>query len=415
MSDAYVPLLDALAADSEPIVAAVVADVALPGDDPVAVAALVRPAVEGLIAGLGRGPALPGADLGRLHREGAAAARSGEGVAAPIDRYLSSGWAIWDVATRHPSADPAALAALGAALLRAGDAAAAAIAEGHGEAEREMAARTASARRALVDDLLDLVPGDSEAIARLTRRAIGLGIDHGAACTVVVAWLGRELEDVGPEAARIERALARPVRHPSARSSPPPMIAARRGRLVLVTSEGVAQTTLHRLLADLADGGGWAAVSGGAAQGLASVAGIVADALAALRIVERIGPAVTVVDAADMALGRAMLADPARLDAAVERELGPLLRAPRAGRELVATIAAYVANRQNVRATARALGLAPRTVTYRLRRIETLLGRRLDGPTIRRLLTALMALDLLEATSQGRGRSADRLQPTTGG
>lgn len=401
----YRPLLEALAGDTGPIVAEVVADVTAPGADRAASAALVRPAVDGLLASLARGPELSGPDRRRLRAEGAAAARRGEPVAAPIDRYLSAGWAIWDAATRHPTAGPAALATLGAALLRAGDAAAAAIAEGHGETERLVASRAASARRAFADDLLDLARGDRDGLARLVRRAVGLGVDPAARYAAIVAWLGRDLPDAGPEADRIERALARPgrrvqagpggVAQSQASGTAGPIVSARRGRLVLVVPvrRGIG-VAMGGLLADIADGRHWAAARSDA-EGIEGVAGAVAEAMDALAVVERRGPADTLVDASDTALERALSADPVLLAIAVDRELGPLIRAPRSSRQLLETLSAYLGSRQNVRATARALGVAPRTVTYRLQRIEGLLGRRLDGPATRRLAAALLARELL--------------------
>ena len=49
------------------------------------------------------------------------------------------------------------------------------------------------------------------------------------------------------------------------------------------------------------------------------------------------------------------------------------------GEELIETLEVYLGSKQNIRETARRLHLAPRTVAYRLERIETLLGVRLDG------------------------------------
>jgi DNA-binding PucR family transcriptional regulator len=103
-----------------------------------------------------------------------------------------------------------------------------------------------------------------------------------------------------------------------------------------------------------------------------------------------------VLDETDVALELAILADRHRLAAAVEHELGPLLDAPRAGTRLVETFRAWLDHRQNLQATARALGIAPRTVAYRLERVERLTGRPLDGPAVRRLATAVFAADLLD-------------------
>ena len=95
-----------------------------------------------------------------------------------------------------------------------------------------------------------------------------------------------------------------------------------------------------------------------------------------------------------LALERALLADPALLRSAIDAELGPLLTAPRAA-GLVETLETYLGERENVRATARRLGVASRTVTYRLERIERLLGGRLDADRRLRLATVLFARRLL--------------------
>jgi hypothetical protein len=392
----YASLLDALAEALEPVVAEVVADVRGPDEDPAAVMALVRPAVERLVAILAAGPEPTESDLARLRLEGGETARTGNPVAGPIDRYLSAGWALWDAATRRPAVEPSALASLGSALLRTGDAAAAAIAEGYGEAERELAGQAASARRAFVDDLLGLAPGDAVAMARLTRRASTLGIPASIAWQPTVAALDAELEDGGPEASRVERALARPERALAGSIVVGPIVAARHGRLVILQPlDRRPPVDPAPILGALAGGDGWVAVRGGMAEGLAAVAGAVDDAFAGLDVASRTGARGRIVESADLALERALLADEATLREAVDRELGPLRDAPRNGAALVDTLRAWLDERQNLQATARRLRVAPRTVAYRLVRVERLTGRRLDGPAIRRLATALVADDLL--------------------
>jgi DNA-binding PucR family transcriptional regulator len=81
-----------------------------------------------------------------------------------------------------------------------------------------------------------------------------------------------------------------------------------------------------------------------------------------------------------------------------QRELGPLLADQRMGEELIETLEVYLGSKQNIRETARRLHLAPRTVAYRLERIETLLGVRLDGEITMRLGAALIALRVTRET-----------------
>ena len=101
----------------------------------------------------------------------------------------------------------------------------------------------------------------------------------------------------------------------------------------------------------------------------------------------------------DLLLERALLSDERLLRAAVDRELGPILGAPRNGEELLRTVAAYIASRQNLRTAARELGVGVRTVSYRLTRVEELLGRPLAGEIVLRVTTALLARSLLDPTS----------------
>jgi DNA-binding PucR family transcriptional regulator len=112
-------------------------------------------------------------------------------------------------------------------------------------------------------------------------------------------------------------------------------------------------------------------------------------------------------------LERALLADQDLARAAVAHELGPLLGAPRGGEELVRTLEVYVAVGQNVRRAARDLGVAPRTVAYRLTRIAELLGGRLEGARLLRLASALELRRLLGPgpVSAAIRKQAGRLPP----
>jgi DNA-binding PucR family transcriptional regulator len=69
-----------------------------------------------------------------------------------------------------------------------------------------------------------------------------------------------------------------------------------------------------------------------------------------------------------------------------------LLTDPRMGEELIETLQVYLGSKQNIREAARRLHLAPRTVAYRLERIESLLGETLEGDVTLRLSAALLAL-----------------------
>lgn len=414
-SPLYRPLLEALLADLEPIVAEVSRDVARAGEDPAGAAPAARRAIEHTIRGLLAAEELGPADLAAMHDEGARAAREGESLQLVLDRYLTAGWVLWGAATRQVPPDVVALSALGTALLKAGDAAAAVLAAGYGAAEREIAARTASARREFVDELLELTAGDREAIARVTRRAAHFGLDPSASYRLVVAGIGRDVDDESPEVDRIVRLLSRPARSLAAPvdgrgavatpgATGAPIVATKRERLVIIVrTDWPLVGLLDDALRQLVGGDGWTAVETSPADGLAGVGVAFAPLLGSLLVAERLGIRGRRLDADELLLERALLADEALLAAAVRHELGPILHAPRSGAELVATLEAFLSSGQNVRATARVLQLAPRTVSYRLERIERLLGAPLTGERLARISAVLFARRLVSGPA-GRSR-----------
>ncbi len=407
----YADLLEALRLELDPIVVEIVRDVAGPDEDLEALAASTRAAVESTIAALLRAEELSGAELSHLRLAGSRAAREGESLHRLLDRYLTSGWVLWAAATDRSTGSRAAVAALGTALLKAGDAAAAALGEGYADAEREIAARTGAARREFLDHLLDLPPGDPAAVARIARRAAHFGFAASETYRVLVAGIGRELEDESPEILRVALALDRPSRSGGDRASSLPIMATKRGRLVLLARAnwpGVA--ALDLVLDELAGPHGWLAVEAPRATSLAAVAGAFGVAFDALLVAERLGLGGRH-SADDLLLERALLADERLLRAAVERELGPILDAPRNGEELLRTVEAYLAARQNLRTAARLLGVGVRTVSYRLVRVEELIGRAMAGEVVLRLSTALFARRLLDPDARPMpGRSGDAVR-----
>ncbi len=403
----YAALLHRLEDATDALVSEVVHDVALPDEDPAAVAALVRPVVRWTVDALSESELLPPERLALLREEGGRAAAVGESLQRLLDRYLSTGWVVWGAATRAATtADAPAIPPLGTALLKAGDAAAAAIAGGYGETERALALRAAGARREFMDELLDLAPGDAEAGARVRRRAVDFGLDPAAMYRLVVASLGRDVADGGPDLADLTAALASPERLPPRRPGsrspdrPPgePLIATRRGRVVvLVPTDGPLPEPMASALVRLA-GTAWLAVAAPAVVGfgrLGEAYGTAVEALAVAARLDRTG----LMDADEVLLERALLADEPLLAAAVARELGPILGASRNGRALLETLEAFLASAENLRATARLLGVAPRTVAYRMARIGRLLGGPVRGARLQRLATAFLAARLLPAAA----------------
>jgi hypothetical protein len=314
-----------------------------------------------------------------------------------LDRALSAGWLLWQDAAGRGVLSIEGLTALGEALLRTGDAAAAALADGHAAAEREIATRSASALRELLDELLALVPTDEAGRARLVRRLAASGVPVDRPLTVVLVEAGRDLADGDAAVAEVTRRLGRGslagLGDPRALAgpSPLPVVAAAHGRLVVLVPGGRPGVDVASALDLLGDG--WVATSA-AAAGLFDVGEAAREAGTSLAVVLRGGHLRTVVPARSTTLERAMLAEPALLRAALDVELGPLTAAPRSA-GLVETLEAYLGERENVRATARRLGIAPRTVAYRLERIERLLGAPLDADRRLRLAAALFGRRLV--------------------
>ncbi|HKF84307.1 MAG TPA: helix-turn-helix domain-containing protein [Candidatus Limnocylindrales bacterium] len=396
----YLLPLIALAADDAAratLALAVARDVSRGADPDADDVATAAAAVDWLVASLRTGPAPGLRALRTLRDEAAAAARAGRPMQPVLDRALSAGWVLWGWVAAGSDLTADGLRALGDALLRTGDAAAAAIADGHAAAEREIATRSASALRELLDELLDLAGSDEAARGRLARRAGELGIPVDRPLTVVVADAGRDLADGDPAVVEVARRLvpgaAPAIGDPRSLGAAiaGPVVAATHGRLVVIHPTGARAPDVGGALDAL--GEDWTATAS-PADGLLTAGQAARDATAALAVARRIGWRKGIVAAASLGLERALLAEPALLRAAVDRELGPLVTAPRGG-TLVDTLEAYLAERENVRAAARRLGIAPRTVAYRLERIERLLGGRLDADRRLRLATTLFARRVL--------------------
>lgn len=377
-------LLSRLRGDLRGLAEEVAADVGEPSE-------VLEPVVGHVLDGLAGPGRLSQAELARLQAEGAAAARAGRPVRQAIDRYLSTGWVIWDQALRSAERpDREVLAALGAALLRAGDDAAAALAAGHTEAETRLARQAGSARRAVIDELLGPAPTDAEAAIRRGQRATTLGLEPEAPYRLVVVRAADAVEDQDGRVEAVERILARA---PSRQAS---LVTARQGDLVLILADPWRSPgSLDETGAALRKVGAWWAVDAGPVR-IGELGATLTAARSGIEVCQRLDREGRIVPLADLALERAMLVDPALLRGGVATWLGPILGAPRGGEALVATLEAWLAAGQSVTATARALGLGARTVSYRLERIAALLGRpSLDPQTRLRLATALVGQRLL--------------------
>lgn len=385
MQQERVPI-EALEARATSIAAVVARDIAAATGAPAPNLAAARVAVDWLLAELRAGDGVRLVALDALRDEARRAAATGLPVASVLDPYLSAGWAIWETAVGLPEA-VRFLPRLGGVLLRAGDAAAAAIAAAYADAEASHAARTASARREFLDELLNARPGDPS-LPGLARRAPTYGLAAGVAVRAVLAAADWDLIDDDPAVGRLAAELG-------PRAS---MVATDRGRaLALVRVDAFRDTAVRSALDGALGTGRWSAVAVTADGGLPGIGQAVATAHAALAIAVRLGRRGTIEPPETTLLEQALLADEEPLARAVEGVLAPLVTTPRTGAALVQTLRVYLETAGNRRETARRLGLAPRTVAYRLRRIEARLDMRLAGPGLLRLAAALFVLDLLDS------------------
>ena len=113
-------------------------------------------------------------------------------------------------------------------------------------------------------------------------------------------------------------------------------------------------------------------------------------------------PAASALGYAEVAFRAVALDNEATARMYAEHELRPLRAAGSRTAELTATLTAYARSGLNARLTAKALGVAERTVRYRLDRLDELLGPGFRG-RLPELVLAIALADALAVQQQGRG------------
>jgi hypothetical protein len=393
-------LIEAVARDVDRLCMLVAEDVGERPDD-------VRPDVELAVRLLATPEQQrPVTDLARteLMARGAAGAERGMPTERLIDRFMSVLPAIWNAALELDP-EPAALQELGSWLLRGADIGALAIAQGYAGRDRAVVARDATARRAFLEELLTSIAHDPAAATRLRRLATRYGIDPTVAYRLILISIPPSTPD--DEAHDLADRLASRVDAPStadqARSTSsllglPQVIGRGRRIVVLARADWPGVLRLREALDELTPG--WVAVGSASVDGVDGLSLALAGLVETLRAAERVGRPGWIEHADDLAVERLLLLDESLLRQIVDRELGPLIEDPRMGGELVDTLRVYFDAGENMRETARRLHLAPRTVAYRLARIEELLGRPLEGELRSRLSIALLAYRALGGTGR---------------
>ena len=309
-----------------------------------------------------------------------------------------------------------------------------AVTDGYRAAERDIVARDAEARRGALQELLGVVPADSVTTARLRRVAMRHGLNPDGSYRLIAIAPSPEADPI-PERPGIGdeelEVLAGRIGHLLGSTAPGaegvgagirlPAVLPFHGRVAVLARADWAGLTrvpsvLDAVLGGLAASAGparrrgkaaapattpqaWVAVGSDIVDGVAPLAETYADIVDATRTARRLGLRGWIADPERLAVERLLLADSDLADAAVRRELGPLLADERMGTELVDTLQAYFDAGENMREAARRLHLATRTVAYRLDKIEGLLGEPINAETRRRLSVALMVQRLRDTSS----------------
>jgi hypothetical protein len=367
---------------------------------------------------------------------GAIAARTDRRLVLFLARYGAIRHINWErcvAAMRAGRLDPDTLAEYGRYLFLWSELTSLVVTDGYRTAERDILARNAEARRSALQELLGVVATDATTTARLRRVAVRYGLNPDQAYRLV-AIAPRPEADPTPDRPGIDQTdldlLASRIGHLLGSMAPGaegvgagirlPAVFPLNGRIAVLAREdwaGLARVpeVLDTVLGSLAAAAtptrrrgraeaveapapaAWVAVGSPAIAGATSLAATYADLVDATRTARTLGLRGWIPDPERLAIERLLLQDRALADAAIRRELGPLLDDERMGAELVATLQAYFDAGENMREAGRRLHLATRTVAYRLQRVETLLGGSIDMEARRRLGVALMAYRLRAA------------------
>lgn len=365
-------------ADPDTVAADVLADVAAAAaqDSGGVPAELLGDFLPVVVAAVVAGRPVPPPDVRRYRSLGDRAARQGVALRAVLDLYLSAAWRLWPHLPSVLAAQdrPDGVVVAGQVMLHAADDVVAALTEGYQLARRALVRTQESARREFIDDLL----GGTADVVGLLHRADGFGLDLTGPYAVVTIDAQRAFDDGLPLIATLERAIS------GVQGDAQTLLASKEGRLAVVFAapdraaiEHVV-TRLGEVLGRQRDGraamGPWRLGVGRPGPGADGVVSSYRESLDALDLGARLALPGRVVDARDVLAYRVLLRDRGALADLVESTFGPL-RAVRGGPQpLVATLAAYTAAGGNSAATARALHLSVRAVTYRLDRVRDLTG-----------------------------------------
>ena len=353
---------------------------------------LLEPAFERVME-LVEEPVPTAVQLAEWRDQGERLASSGAPSERVLDGLLSLNWAMWEAVMRLEDIPRATILEFGDRLLRGLDDAVAAISEGYIRVEIEAAAAHSERRRAVLEDLLSAPRTTPQERARIRLRSERHGLAVGGSYRLVLIGVpGADDAAVETVVDALEDRIRVPVS--SHRSKPGirlPVVLDWRGRVLVFATAGWTGEERLRKALPVVLGAGAVAIDTGPVEGVEALAEALTQAESSASVATALGLRGWIGDPGALALETTFLLDRRLVQAAVQRELGPLLADARMGDELVETLEVYLGSKQNIREAARRLHLAPRTVAYRLERIEVLLGQELEGDVALRLSAALMA------------------------
>ena len=332
--------------------------------------------------------------LRRWRDEGERLARAGVPTELVLDGYLSLNWAIWEAVMQQEDVPREVVLDFGDRLLRGLDDAIAAISEGFVRVEVQAAAAHSERRRAVLEEILSAPRSTPQDRARIRLHSVRHGLPVERDYRLILAHIpGADDEQIPDLVDQLERHIRVPSS--SHRAKPGirlPVVLDWRSRvLVFAQAEWTGEDRLRRALPAVL-GEDIVVIDTGLVAGIEALSDALAQADYAATVAAALGQRGWIGNPGQLALETTFLLDRSLVESAVEQELGLLLSDPRMGEELVKTLEVYLGARQNIREAARRLHLAPRTVAYRLERIETLLGAEVDGDVAMRLSAALLAL-----------------------
>ncbi len=313
----------------------------------------------------GTGRRLRAAELERYGERGGAAALAGVPLRATVDLYLSASGRWWeqlDVPGDVYLVRGAAVAVLGAA-----DDGVAALCEGYQVARNDLSRRQESDRREVFEALL----AGGSAARRVLDRAEALGLDLAMPHAVLVASSQRPF--TAPVLGRLERELQ--GRHGDAGM----LLAVKDEQLVMVLNAPdtrALELIAERTTAVLGDGPRrvWRGALGQSVAGTDGVRASFEQAVDALELAEQLRLPAAVVLAGTLVVFRVLLRDRAATADLILTTLGPLADARGGAGPLLETLDAYYTGGGVSTEAARRLHLSVRAVTYRLARVQKLIG-----------------------------------------